>query len=393
MSAAAPILADRLSFGDRREMAKTFGNVEPYGRRGKFAVRFRHEGQSYRITSVPFGSRWFALASRELAEEILEEIRREIRKSGDVIAAISPYMGRSKLLGIERRYGEWIDVQRARMEAGQLSRKRFEELDGHLARGHLDSIRERPLLGLEYADLETLQLDLFAQGHAPGTVHHVLADFRTFLRWSARRRWIHAVPEIPVTQLDEYEPTIPSRQEQRARLDGIRPESRGYFLARGLLGIRNQEAIRAELVDYRRGPWDDEAGRWSDQISIRGKGRRFRVLPVPADLARWVREYRPALGEAGTPLFLNPKTGLPWTQASLGREWRAMERKLKLEHIKPNEALRHTFGTRSVERLMREGMSRDEAQSAIMRIMGHQSKATSDRYVKLAAETMREAIE
>ncbi len=75
------------------------------------------------------------------------------------------------------------------------------------------------------------------------------------------------------------------------------------------------------------------------------------------------------------------------------REWRAMERNLKLPHVKPNEALRHTFGTRTVERLMGEGMSREQAQAAVMRIMGHTSKATSDRYVKLAAETMRGAIE
>ena len=42
---------------------------------------------------------------------------------------------------------------------------------------------------------------------------------------------------------------------------------------------------------------------------------------------------------------------------------------------------------------MGDGMSREEAQAAVMRIMGHTSRATSDRYVKLAVETMRGAVE
>ena len=96
-----------------------------------------------------------------------------------------------------------------------------------------------------------------------------------------------------------------------------------------------------------------------------------------------------ALAEAGTLLFLNPRTGGKWTQASIGREWARMEKRLELDHIKANEALRHAFGTRTVERLIGEGRSREDAQAAVMRIMGHTSRATSDRYVKLAAETMR----
>jgi len=388
MSAVLPILAERLPFGFRRDMAKRFGYVEPYGPRGGFCVRFVIEGQVHRIVSLttPTGNRRFRLSSREIAEEILEEIRSEIRRSGDPLAAISPYMGKSKLLALERRWDEFCAVQRARMEAGQLSRRRLEELEGHLSRGKLDPIREMPLLAVDYAALESLQLFLFAKGLAPKTIHHVLADVRTFFRWCARRRLIQAVPEIPLTQLDEYEPTIPSLAEQRARLAAIPAPARGYFLARGLLGIRHQEALRACVAHYRRGPDGDE-------ISIRAKGRRFRVLPVPAELAAWVREYRPAIAEAGAPLFTNPKTGGEWSMSSLVRVWRKMEKDLGLSHVKPNEALRHCFGTRAAEKLIAQGMSRDEAQAAVMRVMGHTSRVTSDRYLKLAAATMRRVVE
>lgn len=134
---------------------------------------------------------------------------------------------------------------------------------------------------------------------------------------------------------------------------GIRSSATGK--RRGLLGIRNGEALRVEVAHYRRGPDG------LDEISIKGKGKRFRVLPVPTELAAWVRAYTPPLAEAGTPLFVNPKTGGPWSQSSLVRVWRAMEKRLGLPHVKPNEALRHCFGTRTAERLIREGMTRERA--------------------------------
>lgn len=391
MTATAPTLASALPFGFRREMAREFGCVEIH--HGSPVVRFIVDGRVHRISAIPVGARWLKIRSRETAEEILEEIRREIRASGDVIAAIAPYMAHSRLLAVERRWKEWVEVLRVRRDADQLSRRRFEELEGHLTRGHLDALRLRPLQAVDYAALEALQADLFGRGLAPKTVHHVLADVRTFLRWCARRRWIASVPEVPATLVPEHVPTIPSRDEQRARLAGIPDGSRGYFLARGLLGIRNQEAIRANLADYRRGAWDEESGRWLDELVVHGKGRVFRVLPAPGELATWVREHRPALAEAGEPLFPNPETAGRWSPSAIIRTWRAMEKRLGLAHVKPNEALRHCFGTRTVERLMSQGMSREAAQEAVMRIMGHTSRATSDRYVKLAAETMRGTVE
>lgn len=366
-------------------MAKSFGGVEQYGKRGKWCIRFELDGKRYRIASIPIANKWHPM-SRALANEALKEIRDDIRRGVEPIAAVAPYMQRSSLLATRRRYEDYLEVQRRRADQGQLSRKRYEELAGHLSRGKLAAIADRPLHAVDYAALEELQLALLEEGRAAKTVHHVLADVRTFLRFCADRGWVDRVPRIPTTQLEEYEPTIPSREEQQARLEGIPEAARGYFLARGLLGIRHQEALRAEVSDYVR----RDSG---DELSIRGKGKRFRRLPVPAELSAWLRLHTPPLAEAGTPLFLNPKTGAAWSTSSLIRTWRAMERELGLPHIKPNEALRHCFGTRTAERLIRDGMSRSEAQGAVMRVMGHTSLKTSDRYVKLAAGTLRGVIE
>ncbi len=102
-----------------------------------------------------------------------------------------------------------------------------------------------------------------------------------------------AAPDIPPVKVPQHTPTIPSIDEQQKLLAAIPWEIRGYWLARGLLGVRDEEAARALLSDYRRGTDSN-----SDEWLIRGKGGRDRLLPVPTELARWVREHRPALTPA-----------------------------------------------------------------------------------------------
>jgi integrase len=59
----------------------------------------------------------------------------------------------------------------------------------------------------------------------------------------------------------------------------------------------------------------------------------------------------------------------------------------------PNEALRHCYGTRTAERLLKDGNRQHDAMRLIMTIMGHTSVETSRRYVQLATESLREGVE
>jgi integrase len=56
---------------------------------------------------------------------------------------------------------------------------------------------------------------------------------------------------------------------------------------------------------------------------------------------------------------------------------------------KPNEALRHCFGTRAAERLLREGRPQTDVIRLVMDMMGHTTTESSRRYVKLATESLR----
>jgi integrase len=256
--------------------------------------------------------------------------------------------------------------------------------------GYLNPIWDVSVFSLDYGYMENLKAHLLSKV-GPKTTRNVLADVRTCLRQLARRRGMPRPPDIPPVSVPRHTPVIPSLDEQRKLLAAIPWEIRGYWLARGLLGVRDEEAARALLSDYRRGP--DEA---SDEWLIRAKGGRDRLLPVPVELARWVREQRPVLASAGTMLFVNP---LAEPLANPGRRWLQDARRMVFHTAaksigcagkwKPNEALRHCFGTRAAERLLRDGVSNIDAIRMVMSIMGHTSSETSARYVRLGAECLR----
>lgn len=381
-----------------REMARSFGSVVTRKHNGKtrFGLRFRIKGQEFHSWSVPIHSRSVSYTSRDMAEGILDEIRSELRRGMDPLAAISPYLNDSPIFAFERFWDEWTERQRVRAAAGRLHPTRARFVTSFSRLGYLDPILSVSVFDLDFGYMESLQNHLLdTKGLSPKTTSHVLSDVKTCLRWLARRRGFPKAPEIPPTAIPRHVPEIPSIGEQRALLDAITWDQRGYFLARGLLGVRDEEAARANLEDYRWG--EDEAG---DSWIIQGKGGINRLLPVPDELARWVRaHHRPGPCPAGTPLFTNPNAD---TSKNPSARWIASSRRRvmltamkaigKQNAWRPNEALRHCFGTRTAERLLRDGRSNMDAIGQVMAIMGHTSAETSARYVKLGAEALRNAI-
>jgi integrase len=346
------------------------------------------------------GSRWISYVSRDMAEGVLDEVRSDIRRAIDPLAAISPYVRNSPIYEFSRFWGEWVELQRAKAQRGEISHERARVVGGHEGRGYLEPIWHESVFVLDYGCMEALHAHLFAierkdgRKLSPKSVHHVLADVRTCLKWLSRRRGFPTAPDVPRTPVPRHIPQIPTLDEQRALLDAIPLESRGLFLARGLLGVRDEEAARADLSDYRRGA-DETADTWH----IRAKGGRDRLLPVPVELARWVRQAHGEgrLSVAGIPLFPNPHahpTRNPdarWSPAARRRVMLTAMKSIGRERAwVPNEALRHCFGTRKAEQLLISGHSAGDVIRMIMEVMGHTSAESSRRYVQLAVEALRE---
>ena len=232
---------------------------------------------------------------------------------------------------------------------------------------------------------------LFGRGLAPKTVHHLIADVGTCLRWLAKRGEIDVAPELPAVTVPEYVPNVPTPEQQDALLGAIPWELRGLFLSRGNMGVRPEEALRADVADWH---WE------TDRLKVRGKGARERIVPADEETAAWVREFvNPgdrlrSADAAPRPLFRNPRAQTPdgrWTKASARRVLRAGMKATEL-YFRPNEALRHGFGTRLANRLLADGYTSTDASRVIMAIMGHTEVKTSNRYVRLATERMERVM-
>lgn len=173
-----------------------------------------------------------------------------------------------------------------------------------------------------------------------------------------------------------------SGEEVRAFLEGFRTwrdlAIAGLML---LCGLRSREAIEIELGDL------DEH---QEQIRVRGKGSKDRLLPYPGDLRRLFHNYlaieRPA--EITTSkLFVSLKgrrRGQALTTAGLRSLFRHHRRSSRVAKANPHR-FRHTFGAEMV----RSGI----LLPALMKLMGHADINTTMRYVELSAEDVRKEFQ
>jgi integrase len=376
------------SYAARVDLAKTIGTVRPD--KGRYMIDICVDGDRYKLRHLPVvGGGWLPYRDEQTATEVLTMIRATIATGTSVERAIAPYQkGGGDKFKVRAAYGRFLAQKQKDADAGEIRQQRVRDLQGHLDRGWLSELEGISIHEVDYVRLEELKNSLFARGLAPKSVKHCLNDFRTCLRWLSRRQEISGVPDFPTVVIPEYIPNIPTAAQQDAMLSAIPEKRRGFFLVRGYMGLRDEEAARALVEDYRVGDLPED-----DELFVRGKGGRNRLLPMDLEVADWVRAHRPvgALTEAGVPLFPNPRTG---------RAWAAEARRIVMHaamdaagfKTRPNEALRHCFGTRAATRLLQEGRGEGDAIRLVMQIMGHTTTESSRRYVKLATDTLRPAL-
>ena len=352
----------------------------------------RHRLRGFRTIS----GRLVKFPSRTEAQRALTHIRSDVGRGSDPLTAIADFLPLGAThSSVEHHYREFCKA-RASDPSVKLSRQRITHFWGHLSRGHLAEIKELPIQTLSYADLEDWTRALFDRTQlGENSVHHIVCDVRTFLRWCARRGVIRSAPDVPVVRVPEYVPDVPGAAVQERVLEAIPWSLRGVFMARGFLGLRPSEARNANLADY----WFDPDG-VKDILTVRkSKSNRYRLLPVPAPLSAWVREFRPVgnLHDADadpTPLFQNPiglLDGKRWHGSSERRVIMAAQKVCGVRH-KPNELLRHAFGTDAANRLLVEGYSGADVSRLVMQLMGHTDVKTSGKYVRLATEGLERIV-
>ncbi len=209
----------------------------------------------------------------------------------------------------------------------------------------------------------------------------LLSTLRNFFRFLDRRVGVknHALIAVKSPKLPKPVPKALSAEEAQATLDGVAGMESEVWIAKrdfALLTLLYGAGLRiAEALSLKRG----EAPLAPGSITITGKGRKQRMVPILPAVVDAIRDYLAACPhalDADGPLFAGARGGPLHPRIVQG-----VMAKLRLalglpEHATPH-ALRHSFATH----LLAEGGDL----RAIQELLGHSSLSTTQRYTKVDA--------
>ncbi len=236
---------------------------------------------------------------------------------------------------------------------------------------------------LDHLRIRAFLTQLYEQGLAKASIARTLAAVRAFYKWLGREGLVQQNPAALVStpKLPKTLPRVPSPEEIMGVLNSKMPET-AAFPERDLAifellygcGIRNSELTGMRLEDIR----------WSrEEINIRGKGKKERVVPLGDAAAEAVRNYLPKRNEvlarnkkSSESLLINLHGG-PLTSRSVGRIVKAIAVAKGLSSDLHPHTLRHAFGTH----MLSEGADL----RAIQELLGHARLSTTQRYTQLSA--------
>jgi integrase/recombinase XerC len=203
---------------------------------------------------------------------------------------------------------------------------------------------------------------------APATIARKLAAVRSFLRFALGP---DRVPEIPLTPRRRRRlPETPRPQDVEAELDALSADTPLGLRNRALVelvysaGLRSREAVALDLADV---DFDRE------QVQVKGKGGRERVVPLGEEAAHWVARYvheaRPRLTHGAIDALFLSARGRRLDTSTLRR-------------VAPHpHRLRHAFATH----LLEGGADL----RVIQELLGHRSLSTTQVYSHVDARRLR----
>jgi integrase/recombinase XerC len=144
-------------------------------------------------------------------------------------------------------------------------------------------------------------------------------------------------------------------------------------------GLRVGEVIVLEMGDI-------ELNARSGWATIRmGKGNKTRRVPLNGDVRQALQAYLAVRPAFSTPFLFVSRTGSPLSARDVQRLVAELARKARIEGKVTPHTLRHTFATRLLER------GADVA--AVAALLGHESIATTSRYLHPSEARLVEAVE
>jgi integrase/recombinase XerC len=254
--------------------------------------------------------------------------------------------------------------------------------------GHLGKlVREKELAALKIADIRAFIAARRGEGLGGGGVQRALAAVRSFYRYLAREGILeNAAPRAIRTPRLKRGLPRPLSPDDAARVMEEAGEHEVEWLGArdaALLTLLYGAGLRiSEALSLKRG--DVPLG---EGLTILGKGRKERLVPVLPLLREAVEKYAakiPFTGAPGTPLFLS-RRGKPMSPREAQALMQRLRGRLGLDHRATPHALRHSFATHI---LQGGGDLR-----SVQELLGHASLSTTQTYTAIDTRQLLETYE
>ena len=254
--------------------------------------------------------------------------------------------------------------------------------------GHLGvAVAEKQLAALKTADIRAFIASRRGDGLSGGGIQRALAAVRSFYRYLARENILeNAAPRAIRTPRLKRRLPRPLSEEDAARVMHEAGEHDVEWLGArdaALITLLYGAGLRiSEALSLKRG--DVPLG---ETITILGKGRKERMVPVLPLLRDAIGAYEktiPFAGAPGTPLFLSRrgKAMSPREAQSLMQRLRG---RLGLSERATPHALRHSFATHI--------LSGGGDLRSVQELLGHASLSTTQTYTALETRQLLETYE
>jgi integrase/recombinase XerC/integrase/recombinase XerD len=246
-------------------------------------------------------------------------------------------------------------------------------------------------LGMGPADLGHREVrryaaGLSAEGAEPATVARKLASARGLFDYLVRTERLGRNPAdlVSAPKREGKLPKVLPAEQVRRLLERIPARTALELRDRAMLELAYSCGLRCEeIVNLDRGAVDFD----SEQLRVRGKGDKERVLPIgePAQkaLRRYLERGRPAIeGDPREPALFVSKSGRRLSPSDVTRRLSLWVREAALAGGVSPHSLRHSFATH----LLEGGADL----RAIQELLGHASISTTQVYTRVDAARLRD---
>jgi integrase len=213
--------------------------------------------------------------------------------------------------------------------------------------------------------------------------------FKTFLRYLRfDLEVIDNVPAFPVTEVQPYQFKWLLPNEQIRILEDV-PEGDGVLITFLMLqGCRPGEARALKCKDVNlRDLTISISASFSREVyreKRKGRGAKPVVIPIHSEMVDYLKErVSNNLPEAF--VFVDPRTGGPYTENALRRIWDSIRKKTGIKSLRLYDATRHSFASQLV--------NTGSTLFKVSKLLGHTTTRRSERYTHPQIESLRTDLE